>query len=188
MSSILKPRDPRNPWRTISSQVKYANPWITVREDAVIRPDGEPGIYGVVEARFAVGVIARNAADEIYLVGQYRYPTNRYSWEIIEGGADPGEDPKGAAIRELSEEAGVEARRWTVLGADIQLSNCFSAEIARLYVAEDLVKGVSKPEGTEVLEVRTVSLSDALYLVDSGEITDALSVIALLRYARMVQA
>lgn len=185
---MLKPRDGRNPWKTVSTAVRYQNPWITIREDQVIRPDGNPGIYGVVEARFATGVIARNQQGEIYLVGQYRYPTQQYSWEIIEGGAEAGEDPRVAAARELREEAGLEAQRWQVLGADIQLSNCFSAEMARLFVAEELSSVPAQPEGTEVLEVRTVSLQDAVYMVDSGEITDAMSVIGLLRYARMVHA
>ncbi|HEX8175636.1 MAG TPA: hypothetical protein VF543_11000 [Pyrinomonadaceae bacterium] len=84
----------RNPWRTLSSREVYENNWIRVREDKVIRPDGEQGIYGVVHFRNrAVGVLAIDEDDSIYLVGQYRYTLERYSWEIPEGGCAEGEEP-----------------------------------------------------------------------------------------------
>ena len=93
--------DTRSPWRTLSSRNVYENPWISVREDSVIRPDGEPGIYGVVHYKnTAVGVLPVEE-DHIYLVGQYRYPLERYSWEIPEGGCPKDEEPLRAAQREL---------------------------------------------------------------------------------------
>ena len=178
----------RNPWTTVDSKQVYSNPWITVREDQVIRPDGKPGIYGVVETRIATGVIALTPTLEVYLVGQYRYPTEMYSWEIIEGGADPGEEPMDAAKRELKEEAGVLGKRWEQLGEEVHLSNCFSSERAIFYLAQELQETEREPEGTEVLQIRTLPLAECIAMVDRGEIKDAMSVIALLRLDRLLRS
>jgi 8-oxo-dGTP pyrophosphatase MutT (NUDIX family) len=183
---VVLPSQP-NPWRTVSSELRYQNPWISVREDQVIRPDGKPGIYGVVESKVAIGVVAITAAEEVLLVGQYRYPTKCYSWEIIEGGAEHGEAPEVAAARELREEAGVRARTWRSLGEELHLSNCFSAEVARLYIATDLEEVGAEPDPTESLLIQAVPLPQVFGLVDSGAIKDALSVIGLLRYARILK-
>lgn len=173
-----------NPWRRLDSRIVYRNAWITVREDGVVRPDGQPGIYGVVVTRPATGVLALTEDGRVYLVGQYRYTLDAYSWEIIEGGGEPGESPLQAAQRELREEAGLEARDWTPLGGEIALSNCHSDERAHLFVARDLRHVGAAPEGTEDLRVKAIPFAEALAMVDYGEITDAVSVIALLRYAR----
>jgi hypothetical protein len=107
----------KNPWKTVSSRVAYENAWIRLREDQVIRPDGRPGIYGVVEIRPSVGVVAMNERDEVALVGQWRYSVNRFSWEIPRGGSHPGEtDMLCVAKRELAEEAGLIAEKWEALG------------------------------------------------------------------------
>ncbi|MBX3177704.1 MAG: NUDIX hydrolase [Candidatus Hydrogenedentes bacterium] len=175
----------KNPWTTLSSEVKYQNPWITVREDQVIRPDGAPGIYGVVDCRVATGVLALTEQDELYLVGQYRYPLHCYSWEIVEGGADPGEEPLVACQRELREEAGLEADTWTPLGGEIHLSNCHSSERGFLYVARGLRHVGADPEGTEALQLRTVPWDEAVSMVERGEITDAFSIMGILLYDRL---
>jgi 8-oxo-dGTP pyrophosphatase MutT (NUDIX family) len=178
-----------NPWRTLSSRVVYENAWIKVREDQVIRPDGEPGIYGVVTPTgVATGVIALGDDDQVTLVGQFRYTLSDYSWEIVEGGAQPGEEPMDAAKRELGEEAGLVASRWRALGGPVHLSNCFTDEAGYLFVAEGLSDVEPDPDGTERLALRTVPLAEALEMVDRGEITDAMSVIGLLRLARERQA
>ena len=173
-----------NPWTTLSSREVYANPWITVREDRVVRPDGSPGIYGVVSAKIAAGVVALTAADEVVLVGQYRYPLERYSWEIVEGGTDHGETSLQAVQRELREEAGYAAADWERLGGDVHLSNSFSDEVAHLYVARELTPVPRDPDPTEVLAVRHVPFDEALAMVEDGEITDAMSVLALFTLAR----
>jgi 8-oxo-dGTP pyrophosphatase MutT (NUDIX family) len=178
----MTPDELKNPWLTISSKRIYDNPWIIVREDRVVRPDGQSGIYGVVHYKnIAVGVLAIED-DHIYLVGQYRYPLKRYSWEIPEGGCPEGEVPLLAAQRELREETGLEAARWQMLG-EAHLSNSVADEYAVWFVATGLVPGEVRPEGTEKLSVRRVLLREALTMALDGEITDALSLLALMSYA-----
>ncbi len=171
-----------NPWKTLGTKVVYENPWISVREDQVIRPDGSEGIYGVVDTRAATGVIALDNDNNVYLVGQHRYPFNRYSWEIIEGGADIGEDPLTAIKRELREEAGLLAAKWQQLGTPVQLSNCFSSEVGYFFLASELSEAQSSPDGTEVLEIRKLPVSEAIRWAQLGKIEDSMSIIALMRY------
>ena len=174
-----------NPWTTVTSREVYRNPWMRIREDEVIRPDGTPGIYGVVETHLAVGVVAVTGDAEIVLAGQYRYTTGSYSWEIVEGGVDPAEDPLTAGRRELEEEAGLVAATWRPLGGEIHLSNSITAERAYLYLAEHLTGTTSRPEGTEVLQIRTAPLAECLRMIDGGEVQDALTIMGLLMYDRM---
>lgn len=173
-----------NPWKTLGTRSIYENPWIRVREDRVIRPDGQEGIYGVMDTRIATGVVPLDAEGCTYLVGQYRYPTNMYSWEIPEGGTDPGEEPLRAIQRELMEETGLSARKWTPLGGEFHLSNCISSEIGFVYLAEELTQGEATPDGTEVLQVRRLPFKEALAMVDDNTIVDAVTIIALLRAER----
>ncbi|MCO6430782.1 MAG: NUDIX hydrolase [Deltaproteobacteria bacterium] len=169
-----------NPWKTCSSTVVYRNDWIAVREDKVIRPDGKEGIYGVVETPIATGVLALTPEMHIYLVGQYRYPTEQYSWEIVEGGSRKGELPLEAAKRELEEEAGLRASEWIPLGGEIHLSNCISAERAHLFIARGLEEVARNPDPTEILTVQKVPFNRAYEMVRSGEIKDSMSVIGIL--------
>jgi 8-oxo-dGTP pyrophosphatase MutT (NUDIX family) len=176
----------RNPWQRRGSKLIYSNPWITVREDDVITPSGAPGIYGVIETRIATGVVALSEDNHIYLVGQYRYPVDEYSWEIPEGGSEIDEDPMETAKRELREETGLEAERWEQLGGEIHLSNCFSAERGFIYVARGLRQGQAEPDHTEELQVKKVPFAECLAMVDRGEIKDSLTVIGVLRMARVL--
>ncbi|CAN5768120.1 hypothetical protein BH23PLA1_BH23PLA1_29430 [soil metagenome] len=172
-----------NPWRTLDRRLVYENPWISVHEDQVLRPDGQPGIYGVVHFKNrAIGVLPVDDEGRIWLVGQYRYTLNAYSWEIPEGGGPPEESPEETALRELQEETGLIAKQMKFIGS-VHLSNSVSDEIGFLYRATQLTPGPSSPEGTERLQVRQVDWSEAIAMLRRGEITDSLSVIALLHEA-----
>lgn len=173
----------KNPWKTLSKETIYESPWIKVREDKVIAPDGSDSIYNVVETKLAVGILAIKN-DEVYLVGQYRYPIEQYSWEIIEGGVEEGESALETAKRELREEAGLVADKWTELGHKIHLSNCMSDEVGILFLAEDLKEVDKDPDPTEVLEVKKIRIAEARKLIEDGHITDSLTLIAFSRYCK----
>ena len=173
-----------SPWRTLSSREVYDNPWIRVREDQVIRPDGQPGIYGVVHFKNrAIGVLPVEDDGSVWLVGQYRYVMSAYSWEVPMGGSNPGESLEDAARRELREETGLRAANLERLGGDVALSNSVTDEVAMIFRASGLTPGVSEPEGTERLQVRRFEWSEAWRMLEEGRITDSVSVIALLREA-----
>jgi 8-oxo-dGTP pyrophosphatase MutT (NUDIX family) len=168
-----------NPWTTLGRRLIYDNPWIAVREDQVLRPDGQPGIYGVVSFKNkAIGVLPVEDDGSIWLVGQYRYPLDAYSWEIPEGGGPEGEEPEATARRELREETGLIAGRLELINRS-HLSNSVCDEEAFLFRATDLARGASDPEGTEQLRVRRFDWHAAWAMVRDGVITDSMSVIAL---------
>jgi 8-oxo-dGTP pyrophosphatase MutT (NUDIX family) len=174
---------PNGPWRRHSRRTAYENPWITVWHDEVSRPDGSPGIYGVVHfANLAAGVVVLDQDDRILLVGQHRYALGELSWEIPEGGVAPDESPLDGIKRELREETGVEAADWREI-CRLHLSNSVTDEAGVLYLARGLSHGISYPEPTEQIEVRWVAFDEALAMVHDGRITDAMSIIALQRVA-----
>lgn len=171
------------PWRRLARRVAYENPWIGVWHDDVLRPDGSPGIYGVVHFRtVAAGVVAIDAEDRVLLVGQHRYTLDAYSWEIPEGGVPPDEDALAGARRELLEETGVVAATWCELGL-VHLSNSVTDEAALLYLATDLRQEAPDPEVTEELVVRWVPFDEALAMTLDGRITDALAILGIQRVA-----
>jgi 8-oxo-dGTP pyrophosphatase MutT (NUDIX family) len=178
----LQPRDV-GPWRRRSRRVAYENPWIRIHHDEVDRPDGSPGIYGVIHfENAAIGVVAVGADGRILLVGQHRYPLDRYSWELPEGGSPLDEDAADGARRELSEETGYEAASMRELFR-FSLSNSVSDEIGVIFLATDLVQGEAHPEPTEDLAVRWATLDEVLGEIDAGEIHDLMTIAGVTRYA-----
>ena len=158
----------------------YRNPWLRLREDQVLRPDGQPGLYGVVEMVDAVGVVAVTDDERVYLVGQHRYPTDHYGWEIVAGYGDPAEGALASARRELREETGLSAADWTPLGL-CHVSNSVTDQVGHLFLARGLTEGASEPEGTEQLAVRRVPLAEALAMAQRGEVLQAFSLVGLYR-------
>ena len=174
---------PENPWRTEASKTVYENRWIRVREDQVIRPDGKPGIYGVIEIRPSIGVVAINERDEVALVGQWRYSVNRYSWEIPRGGSHPGErDMLEVAKRELTEEAGVVAECWKNLGP-VDVCNGVADDVQTLYLATGLSVTDTRPDPEEDITVEWKPFEEAVRMAIDGRITEVCSIAAILRVA-----
>jgi len=175
----------KNPWTTLSGEEKYDNPWINVTEYQVLNPAGGKGIYGKVHFKNkAIGVVALDNDNNTWLVGQYRYTLNEFHWEIPEGGGLIGTPPIEAAKRELKEETGLTARRWSLLSR-IHTSNSVTDEEGFIFLAEDLEQGHAELEETEAdLRVRKLPLNEAVDMVLEGKITDAMSVAGLLMVAR----
>ncbi|UZJ43957.1 NUDIX hydrolase [Marinimicrobium sp. C6131] len=173
-------------WQRKSTRCVYENPWIRVSHEEVITPAGTDGIYGVVHFKnTAVGVVPIDEAGNTWLVRQTRYTMGEYTWEIPEGGCPRAEDPLSAAKRELQEEVGLSAQHWEKL-QELQLSNSVTDETAIIYVARDLQNVEQSLDDSEDIEVKKLPLTEAIAMVDRGEITDAISVAALLRLALSV--
>jgi 8-oxo-dGTP pyrophosphatase MutT (NUDIX family) len=174
-----------NPWKTTSSRVTYQNPWVVVREDEVLRPDGSPGLYGVIEIRPSIGVVAINERDEVVLVGQWRYAVNRYSWEIPRGGSDPGEtDMQVAAARELAEEAGVKAQHWRLL-SEVDVCNGVTNDMQSLFLATGLSETEMHLDPQEDITVEWKPFEEAVRMAMDGRITEVCSVAALLMVSQL---
>jgi ADP-ribose pyrophosphatase len=175
----------RNPWQILDSEVKYENNWIQVLHQNVLNPSGGKGIYGTVNFKnIAVGVVPIDQDGNIWLVGQYRFPLNEYSWEIPEGGCPTGEEVLVTAKRELKEETGLIAQEWKLI-SKLHTSNSVCNEVAYIYLAEGITQTESQPEETEQLQVKKVTLKEALIMVMDDKITDSMSVAGILKVARL---
>jgi 8-oxo-dGTP pyrophosphatase MutT (NUDIX family) len=184
MHSNEMENDRINPWKTLSVEEVYANPWISVSHHEVINPSGGNGIYGVVSFRNkAIGIVPVDEELNTYLVGQFRYTLGAYSWEIPEGGGPQGEDEILTAHRELQEETGLMAGQMEALGK-IHTSNSVTDEVGYLFLAQNLAQGQASPEDTEDITVWKLPLAQAVEMVKCGEITDSLSMTGLLLAAR----
>jgi 8-oxo-dGTP pyrophosphatase MutT (NUDIX family) len=177
----------RNPWTLLSSKDIYQNPWIKVREDKVLNPNGGEGIYGVVSMKNkAIGIIPIDAEGYTYLVGQYRYPLNEYSWEIPMGGGLIENDILDSAKRELQEETGFTAAKWINI-CRLHTSNSVTDEEGFVFIAQELTAGKTAFEDTEELHLRRVSMDEAVRMVMDNEITDAISVAGILKASLMLK-
>lgn len=170
-----------NPWTLIDSTSIYRNAWIHVREDRVLRPDGQPSIYGVVEIPPSIAVLALDEHDHLLLIGQWRYTRNKYSWEVPIGSAQTADaDIQASAVRELREEGGVEAAHWTALGT-LEASIGVTTDTQWLFLATGLTKGTPAPDPEEQLQVKWVPFADALTMVLRDQICECASTGAILK-------
>ena len=175
-------------WQRLSSSVVFENDWMQVREDDVINPGGGRNRYGHVHFKNrAVAIIPLDEDDNTWLVGQERYTLGEYSWELPMGGAPLDEDPFVAAQRELAEETGIRASSWSKL-MRLHTSNSITNECGLVFIARELSYGTTAFEETEDLAVRKLPLDDAVQMAVAGEITDAISVAALLRIKLLMAA
>ncbi len=171
----------KSPWQTLSTKVVYDNNWIKVTHRDVINPGGNSGIYGVVEFKnLAIGIVPIDADGYTWLVRQYRYTLDQYTWEIPEGGCPLGETPISAAQRELQEETGLAAKKWTKI-AEFHTSNSVTDEYGEIFLAEKLTMGAQNLEDSEDITVKRLPLKEAYQMVLDGEITDSVSMIGLMK-------
>jgi 8-oxo-dGTP pyrophosphatase MutT (NUDIX family) len=174
---------PPNPWKLLTRKPIYENPWIRLDEDQVRNPAGGTSLYGRIHFKNqAIGIIPLDGDGNTWLVGQYRYVPDDYFWEIPMGGSPEGEDILETAKRELQEETGLTANRWTMF-MRIHTSNSVTDEEGFVFLAEDLTEGETDFEDTEDITVRKLPLDEAVRMVMAGEITDSISAAALLKLA-----
>ncbi len=170
-----------NPWITNSSEKVYESPWIKVTKHDVLNPANKPGTYSVVHFKgLAIGVLALDNELNTWLVGQWRYPVNEYSWEIPEGGGAHDVEPVESAKRELKEETGIVAKNYKEI-MRMHLSNSATDELAIVFVATGLTFEESEPEESEVLQLKKIHIDEAYNWVMEGKIMDAITVAAILK-------
>jgi 8-oxo-dGTP pyrophosphatase MutT (NUDIX family) len=174
-----------DPWVVRNVARAWENAWFVLDRHEVIHPGGAAGEYTVIRPRrIAVGVLPVEDDGSVHLVGQWRFPLGRYSWEMPEGGAEPGEPPLACARRELEEEAGLVAAAYLKI-LEMDMSNSLSDEQAIIYLATGLSPGAYQPEATEVLKHRRAHFTELLARVESGYIRDSMTVAAVLRAYHM---
>jgi 8-oxo-dGTP pyrophosphatase MutT (NUDIX family) len=175
-----------NPWTVLSERTIYDNKWIGLTEYDVLNPSGGKGIYGKVRYKnLAIGILPLDEKGNTWLVGQYRFVLDAYSWEIPEGGGDPALPPVESARRELLEETGLVAADWLLL-MEMHLSNSVSNERAYMFLARGLEQREAEPEETEQLVIRKLPFEEAYRMVERGEITDSMSVASILKVKLML--
>lgn len=180
-------KDETNPWQVISQKPVYDNPWISLTEFDVINPSGNKGIYGKVHFKnIAIGIVPLDEEMNTWLVGQYRFTIDQYTWEIVEGGGPVCADTLLNAERELLEETGLVANSWTKI-LETHLSNSVSDEFGVVYVARDLSQFEAQPEDTEKLTIKKIPFEEVYQMVMNGEITDSLSIMAILKIKQLLQ-
>lgn len=175
----------QNPWTTRRISQIYENPWIRLEHHDIINPAGNEGVYGKVHFKNrAMGIIPVDADMNTWIIGQYRYTLGEYAWEIPMGGGPLEEDQLESAKRELKEETGLTAEKWTEI-MKIHTSNSVTDEVGFVYLAEDLTQGETEFEETEVLKIKKLPFVEVLEMVMDGRITDGISIAGILKAARI---
>lgn len=175
-----------NPWKIKNSKITYETPWISTKHLEVVNPAGKDGIYGIIHFKnIAIGILPLDEEYNTWIVGQYRLPIDEYSWEMPEGGGDLNIDPLESAKRELLEETGIIAKDWSEL-LKIHTSNSVTDERGIIYVAKDLSFHPPQPDEDEELEIRKLPFNDLFEMVMKGEITDSLTLAAILKAKHLI--
>ncbi len=176
----------KNPWIVKSKKIVYDNAWVQIQHHEVINPSGGDGIYGVVHFKnYAIGIIPIDENGYTWLVGQYRYPLDVYSWELPEGGGPLEDDPLESAKRELREEVGITANKWTKI-MDIHTSNSITDELGFVYVAQDLTFGETEHEEVEEIVIRKVHFNELVDMIMNGQITDSITIASVLKLQLLI--
>jgi 8-oxo-dGDP phosphatase len=171
------------PWQTIHSQMVYQNPWMTVYEDKVRMPNGQSGIYGFIDSKPGVFIIALTEDSKVYLIESFRYPTQRWQWELPTGGIDAGLSPLEAAKHELAEELGMTAEQWTQVNTFGPSSNGFMKDTQHVFIAESLSPSREKPEDFEAIRaVKAASITEIMSMIEAGSLSDGQSLAALMQF------
>ena len=166
--------------RIISQETVFKGRLLSLRVDRIVEPGGPETIREIVVAPNAVCIVARPSPDQVILVKQYRHATGRVLLEVPAGGLKPDEDAQLAALRELEEETGYRAGKIIERGG-FWMTPGFTTEFMHVFEATDLIKTAINPDDDEVIETETVSLAEALRMVDDGRVQDAKSVASLLK-------
>lgn len=177
----------RGPWTVTSEAKVFENPYIELHTYDGIRPDGAPGVYGVMSPKnHAILILPVFADGTTMLVGRHRFPLDNYSWEIPEGGSPKSDPPLDGAKRELKEETGLTAQHWREI-LQAETSNSVTDEQAFGFLAWDLEEGEQELEGTEVIERKRLPFIAALDMAVAGEIRDLPSVAMILKAHYMAE-
>ena len=181
--SWMTPKGPA--WQRLAHRPVYESPWITVDEFDAVAPTGAKALYGLVGMKnLALGIVPLHSDGTVTLVGQHRFPSGTYSWEIPEGGGAKHIDPLISAKRELREEAGLEAQEWfQVLEFDV--SNSITDERGLGFLALDLSAVPVEPDDTEVFAIARVPFKEALAVALAGHMRDLITLAMLLRAHHM---
>lgn len=174
------------PWKTKNTKIAYESPWIRVDHSEVINPGGVDGTYSTIHFKnLAIGIIALDEEMNTWIVGQYRYPLHKYTWEIPEGGGALKEPPLESAKRELLEEVGLKAKRWDLM-QEMHLSNSATDEVAYIYLARGLEQFDPEPEEDEEIEIKKLPFDEFYQMILDGKILDSMSVVAGLKLKLMI--
>lgn len=177
----------KNPWEKLSKKIVYENDWIRVQEDIVLNPSGNEGIYGTIHFKNrAIAIVPIDSEGNTYLVGQYRYPLDIYSWELPMGGGLLADDDLGSAQRELKEETGLVAKNWKNIST-IHTSNSVTDESGYIFLATNLHQKEAEPEDTEDLKVIKIPFQKAVEMVMNNEITDSISIAGILKVDYLIK-
>lgn len=169
-----------DPYQRLSHREIYRNPWLAVEHHEIIHPTGVHGEHVLIVGQRPSGVLVLDNADEFYFALQPRFAARTSMLEICKGGADEGESPLAAAQRELQEELGLAADRWDALGGVFELPSLMERRI-ELFLARDVHTVASHPEQTEAILLQRMSRHSAVAAALYGEITDAVTCVAILR-------